>query len=165
MCFFKSIGIVRKIDELGRIVIPKEIRNVLGIRSNDDLEIFIDDMKIVLTKYEKSDNILNYSNNVVKIIDEKLNIKVFVTNKEKIITTGNFKNKELDSKLLELIEERKRYESINKETINKISGYFVIYPIIVESDILGLLMFAKETAFTNEEKILTNIILKLIENR
>ena len=161
----KSTGIVRKIDELGRIVIPKEIRNVLGIHSNDDLEIFIDDMKIVLTKYEKSDNILNYSNNVVKIIEEKLNIKVFVTNKEKIITIGNFKNKELDSKLLELIEERKRYESINKETINKISGYFVIYPIIVESDILGLLMFAKETAFTNEEKILTNIILKLIENR
>lgn len=161
----KSTGIVRKIDELGRIVIPKEIRNVLGIHSNDDLEIFIDDMKIVLTKYEKSDNILNYSNNVVKIIDEKLNIKVFVTNKEKIITAGNFKNKELDTKLLELIEERKRYESINKETINKISGYFVIYPIIVESDILGLLMFAKETAFTNEEKILTNIILKLIENR
>lgn len=160
----KSTGIVRKIDELGRIVIPKEIRNVLGIHSNDDLEIFIDDMKIVLTKYEKSDNILNYSNNVVKIIDEKLNIKVFVTNKEKIITAGNFKNKELDSKLLELIEERKRYESINKETINKISGYFVIYPIIVESDILGLLMFAKETVFTNEEKILTNIILKLIEN-
>lgn len=161
----KSTGIVRKIDELGRIVIPKEIRNVLGIHSNDDLEIFIDDMKIVLTKYEKSDNILNYSNNVVKIIDEKLNIKVFVTNKEKIITEGNFKNKELDSKLLELIEERKKYESINKETINKISSYFVIYPIIVESDILGLLMFAKETAFTNEEKILTNIILKLIENR
>lgn len=161
----KSTGIVRKIDELGRIVIPKEIRNVLSIHSNDDLEIFIDNMKIVLTKYEKSDNILNYSNNIVKIIDEKLNIKVFVTNKEKIITAGNFKNKELDSKLLELIEERKKYESINKETINKISGYFVIYPIIVESDILGLLMFAKETVFINEEKILTNIILKLIENR
>lgn len=161
----KSTGIVRKIDELGRIVIPKEIRNVLSIHSNDDLEIFIDNMKIVLTKYEKSDNILNYSNNIVKIIDEKLNIKVFVTNKERFITEGYLKNKELDSKLLELIEERKRYESINKETINKISGYFVIYPIIVESDILGLLMFEKETAFTNEEKILTNIILKLIENR
>jgi len=165
VCFLKSTGIVRKIDELGRIVIPKEIRNVLSIHSNDDLEIFIDNMKIVLTKYEKSDNILNYSNNIVKIIDEKLNIKVFVTNKERFITEGYLKNKELDSKLLELIEERKRYESINKETINKISGYFVIYPIIVESDILGLLMFAKETAFTNEEKILTNIILKLIENR
>lgn len=161
----KSTGIVRKIDELGRIVIPKEIRNVLGIHSNDDLEIFIDDMKIVLTKYEKSDNILNYSNNIVNIIDEKLNIKVFVTNKERFITEGDFKNKYIDNTLIELIKERKKHESINKETINKISGYFVIYPIIVESDILGLLMFAKETVFTNEEKILTNIILKLIENR
>ena len=127
----KSTGIVRKIDELGRIVIPKEIRNVLSIHSNDDLEIFIDNMKIVLTKYEKSDNILNYSNNIVKIIDEKLNIKVFVTNKERFITEGYLKNKELDSKLLELIEERKRYESINKETINKISGYFVPTIIII----------------------------------
>ena len=53
MCFLKSTGIVRKIDELGRIVIPKEIRNVLSIHSNDDLEIFIDNMKIVLKKYEK----------------------------------------------------------------------------------------------------------------
>ena len=161
----KSTGIVRKIDELGRIVIPKEIRNVLSIHSNDDLEIFIDNMKIVLKKYEKSDNILNYSNNIVKIIDEKLNIKVFVTNKERFITEGDFKNKNTDNALIELIKERKKHESINKETINKISGYFVIYPIIVESDILGLLIFAKETVFTNEEKILTNIILKLIENR
>lgn len=161
----KSTGIVRKIDELGRIVIPKEIRNVLSIHSNDDLEIFIDNMKIVLTKYEKSDNILNYSNNIVKIIDEKLNIKVFVTNKERFITEVDFKNKNIDNTLIELIKERKKHESINKETINKINGYFVIYPIIVESDILGLLMFAKETVFTNEEKILTNIILKLIENR
>ena len=120
---------------------------------------------IVLKKYEKSDNILNYSNNIVKIIDEKLNIKVFVTNKERFITEGDFKNKNIDNTLIELIKERKKHESINKETINKISGYFVIYPIIVESDILGLLIFAKETVFTNEEKILTNIILKLIENR
>ena len=156
----KSTGIVRKIDELGRIVIPKEIRNVLSIHSNDDLEIFIDNMKIVLKKYEKSDNILNYSNNIVNIIDEKLNIKVFVTNKERFITEGDFKNKNIDNTLIELIKERKKHESINK-----ISGYFVIYPIIVESDILGLLMFAKETVFTNEEKVLTNIILKLIENR
>lgn len=161
----KSTGIVRKIDELGRIVIPKEIRNVLSIHSNDDLEIFIDNMKIVLKKYEKSDNILNYSNNIVNIIDEKLNIKVFVTNKERFITEDDFKNKNIDNTLIELIKERKKHESINKETINKISGYFVIYPIIVESDILGLLMFAKETVFTNEEKVLTNIILKLIENR
>ena len=105
------------------------------------------------------------NDNLFNRITEKTNVdKDTIVGLARKLQEGNFKNKELDTKLLELIEERKRYESINKETINKISGYFVIYPIIVESDILGLLMFAKETAFTNEEKILTNIILKLIEN-
>lgn len=48
----KSTGIVRKLDELGRIVIPMEIRNTFDINSRDSLEIFTEDDKIVLKKYE-----------------------------------------------------------------------------------------------------------------
>ncbi len=48
----KAIGIVRKIDELGRIVLPIETRNVLGIKTKDALEIFMDKDSIVLRKYE-----------------------------------------------------------------------------------------------------------------
>ena len=48
----KSTGMVRKIDELGRIVIPIEIRNTLGIESRDSLEIFVEGDKIVLAKYQ-----------------------------------------------------------------------------------------------------------------
>lgn len=48
----KSIGIVRKIDELGRVVIPIELRRTLGINDKDAVEIFVDDEKIVLKKYE-----------------------------------------------------------------------------------------------------------------
>ncbi|MBE6686367.1 MAG: AbrB/MazE/SpoVT family DNA-binding domain-containing protein [Ruminococcaceae bacterium] len=48
----KSTGIVRPIDEVGRIVIPIEIRNTLDIQSKDKVEIFIDDDKIILKKYE-----------------------------------------------------------------------------------------------------------------
>lgn len=160
----KSTGIVRKIDELGRIVIPKEIRNILSIRSNDDLEIFIDDMKIILSKYEKSNSILNYSNTIVKLINDNLDIKMFVTSKDKVITDGSFKEKEIDKKLINLIYERKKYESICVEKIINLTGYFLIYPIIVDSDIIGLLIFVKNNLFTNEEKIITNIVLKLIEN-
>jgi len=47
----KSIGIVRKVDELGRIVIPIEIRRNLDIDTKDSLEIFIDEDKIILKKY------------------------------------------------------------------------------------------------------------------
>ena len=47
----KSTGIVRNIDELGRIVVPKEIRHRLGIANTDPVEIFVEDNKIILTKY------------------------------------------------------------------------------------------------------------------
>ena len=50
----KSTGIVRNVDELGRIVIPKEIRLKMNIRSSDPIEIYVEDNKIILTKYEHS---------------------------------------------------------------------------------------------------------------
>ena len=48
----KSTGVVRKVDELGRIVIPIELRRTLGIEEKDSLEIYVDSEKIVLKKYE-----------------------------------------------------------------------------------------------------------------
>lgn len=51
----KSTGIVRKVDELGRIVLPIELRKVLHIEVRDALEIFVDEGKIILKKYEPSD--------------------------------------------------------------------------------------------------------------
>lgn len=48
----KSTGIVRKVDELGRVVIPIELRRTLDIHEKDPIEIYVDDDKIVLRKYE-----------------------------------------------------------------------------------------------------------------
>lgn len=50
----KSTGIVRKVDELGRVVIPIELRRTLGIEEKDALEIYVDDDKIILKKYKPS---------------------------------------------------------------------------------------------------------------
>lgn len=50
----KSTGITRKIDELGRIVLPIEIRRTLDLSSGDSMEIFVDEEKIVLKKYQPS---------------------------------------------------------------------------------------------------------------
>jgi transcriptional pleiotropic regulator of transition state genes len=47
----KSTGIVRKVDELGRIVIPKELRTMLGVKDNDPMEIFKDGDRVILQKY------------------------------------------------------------------------------------------------------------------
>ncbi|MDH7573358.1 MAG: AbrB/MazE/SpoVT family DNA-binding domain-containing protein [Clostridia bacterium] len=48
----KSTGIVRKVDELGRVVIPIELRRTLGIEEKDALEIYVDQEKIILKKYQ-----------------------------------------------------------------------------------------------------------------
>lgn len=48
----KSTGMVRKVDELGRLVIPKELRRTLGIENGDPVEIFIDGDQIILKKYK-----------------------------------------------------------------------------------------------------------------
>lgn len=50
----KATGIVRRVDELGRIVIPKELRRTFGIDIKDPIEIFVDGDNIILTKYRSS---------------------------------------------------------------------------------------------------------------
>ena len=76
----KSTGIVRKVDELGRIVLPIELRRTLDIDIKDSLEIYVDDSKIILKKYEptcifcgEGNNIINYGDkNICRDCLEKL---------------------------------------------------------------------------------------------
>ena len=68
----KSTGIVRKVDELGRIVIPIELRRTLGIDTKDNLEIYVDNEKIIFKKYEpacifcgNADNVKHYCHKII----------------------------------------------------------------------------------------------------
>ena len=68
----KSTGIVRKVDELGRVVIPIELRRTLGIEVKDALEIYVDGEKIILKKYEpacifcgNADNVKHFNSRIV----------------------------------------------------------------------------------------------------
>lgn len=60
----KSTGIVRKVDDLGRIVLPKELRRILDIEERDPLEIFVDGSFIMLQKYEPSCVFCGNANNI-----------------------------------------------------------------------------------------------------
>ena len=63
----KETGIVRPIDELGRIVIPKELRKVFGIKDRDELEIFVENNMIILKKYEPTCVFCEGTENVVSL--------------------------------------------------------------------------------------------------
>ena len=68
----KSTGIVRKVDELGRIVLPIELRRTLGIDIKDSIEIYVDNSTIVLKKYEPTCIFCGESENVVTHIDKNI---------------------------------------------------------------------------------------------
>ena len=61
----KSTGVVRQVDQLGRIVLPKELRTILGIDVKDSIEIFTDGDKIVLQKYQPACTFCNNANDVI----------------------------------------------------------------------------------------------------
>lgn len=68
----KATGIIRRIDELGRIVIPKELRRTLHIKVGDPIEIFTaDDGVIALRKYEPTDSVLSYLKLLEAIINDE----------------------------------------------------------------------------------------------
>ena len=64
----KSTGIVRKVDELGRVVLPIELRRSMNINVKDSMEIFVDDDKVILKKYEPADI---FTGNMEDLIDYK----------------------------------------------------------------------------------------------
>ena len=68
----KSTGIVRKLDELGRITIPIELRRNLNIGERDPLEIFVDDERIILKKYEPCDIFTGDMNDLIDYHDKKV---------------------------------------------------------------------------------------------
>ena len=68
----KSTGIVRKVDELGRIVLPIELRRTLDIDIKDSLEIYLDDSRIILKKYEPTCIFCGEGNDIVNFNDKNI---------------------------------------------------------------------------------------------
>ena len=70
----KSTGIVRRVDELGRVVLPIELRRSHGISEKDTLEIFVDDDKIILKKYEPADIFTGSMDELIEYKGKKVSV-------------------------------------------------------------------------------------------
>ncbi len=158
----KKSGITRKIDELGRIVVPKEIRYNLGIREGDNLEIFVEDNKIIIDKFSQLDNYKPFSEKLCLIIKDVFEVDVVISDRERIIvSTKNIDNGELTSKHKELIDGRESYQSKVKETYYNIDCFWTIIPIITTEDSSGLVMICNNKYHEDDIKY-AKIIQKLL---
>ena len=166
----KSTGITRKIDELGRIVIPKEIRRNLGIRDGESLEIFTDEDSIILKKHSQMEKFEDLGAKLGEIIKAIFKVDVIITDREKVIVATNDKDlvdKKINNDLIYLIDNRE--ELIEKE--NKIldldnisvSGKLSMVPIIASIDSLGLVIIVAND--DNDYSDLARLIARILSEK
>ena len=150
----KSTGVVRRVDDLGRIVIPKEIRRTLRIRDGESLEIFVDKDTIALKKFSKMTDIEDISKQLVEIINSNINKNILITDRDKFIAaSGNLKKKYIDRNISNYLEkvmnERKIVVESTKHSIEILDNMkedlsYIICPIIMNGDAIGLLLILSE---------------------
>ena len=162
----KATGIVRRIDDLGRVVIPKEIRRTLRIREGDPLEIFTDrEGGVILKKYSPIGELSAFSKEYAESIQQSIGHIVLIADKDTIIsvsgaTKKDYLEKKVSIDLEKIMEERKSIKlgegsSKNISIIDdeEIEGKYssqVISPIVSEGDAIGAVIII---AKTGDEKL------------
>lgn len=147
----KATGIVRRIDDLGRVVIPKEIRRTLRIREGDPLEIFTDrEGEIILKKYSPIGELSLFAKQYAEVLAHTSGHVVCITDRDQVIAVAggskkDFIGKNISKQLDEAINERevlavavgeKQYINIINEEMEEFASE-VIAPIICEGDAIG----------------------------
>ena len=168
----KSTGVVRKIDDLGRIVIPKEIRKTLGIRDGENLEIYIEDNSIKLLKSNIINNYIDEVKDIIEATSIIVSGNIIITDREKVIASNSnlvTKGDKLSIKLTELIDERINYndDKLNELEIGNISlkGYFIIVPIISEGNSLGLIIINNQDNSVADYYVTAKLIASLLARK
>lgn len=170
----KSTGVVRKIDSLGRIVIPKEIRKNLGIRDGESLEILIEEDKVILSKCSSLNSIAKYASVIVDIIYSITKKNVIITDMNLVLAvnkeiSNKYLNKELDSNYLHILERRESFSSIEKTRFDVIElddreKNYCLVPIVVQGELLGsLFLFSESDIISESDRAILKFVLKFLE--
>ena len=161
-----NTGIVRKIDNLGRIVIPKEIRNLLNIKNGENLEIIVNNDEITLKKFYKLKKDINNIVNYLKIFDNLIDSNFIITDRDKIIASSS-KEITIDSTLCkeiqQILDERKQVveNSLTRLEVSNnviIENYYIISPIIINTDLMGSIICYKNSSIKDVD-VLSTVLL------
>ncbi len=149
----KATGIVRRIDDLGRVVIPKEIRRTMRIREGDPLEIYTDrDGEVIFKKYSPVGELSTFATHLCETLSKTTGATACITDRDTVIAaSGVYKRDVLEKRISEslehIIESRQIYQHKGGETPIPITetpcGLFVSIaaPIISEGDVSGCVIF------------------------
>lgn len=150
----KATGIVRRIDDLGRVVVPKEIRRVLRIREGDPLEIYTGNTgEVILKKYSPINELSQFAGEYVETVSKVLGGTIIISDTDQVIAVSGsdkrgYMDKRIDSELDSIIQSKNRYLNDTK----------IVVPIISQGDPIGSV-----TILSKENKTLGDAELKVAE--
>ena len=167
----KATGIVRRIDDLGRVVIPKEIRRTMRIREGDPLEIYTEkDGEVIFKKYSPIGELGDFAINYAETLSKTTGKGACITDRDSIIAVSGIPKKELMEKrisreLENIMQEKATFQSADAD--NKLSivegldkyNAGVVVPIVSEGDTIGSVIFV-----LNEGEKVSEIESKLAES-
>ncbi|MFS0577341.1 stage V sporulation protein T [Sporosarcina sp. 179-K 3D1 HS] len=158
----KATGIVRRIDDLGRVVIPKEIRRTLRIREGDPLEIFTDrDGEVILKKYSPISELGQFAKEYAETLYETLGTPTLISDRDEMIAVAglskkDYLNRQLSPDVEELIASRKAVTEKLEKTIEWVPGQveqvksYCIAPIVAGGDTIGAVYVLSKVHFVGE---------------
>lgn len=165
----KATGIVRRIDDLGRVVIPKEIRRTLRIREGDPLEIFTaGDGEVIFKKYSPISEISHFSGKYSEVLSRTSGMPILITDRDHVVSVSGIPKKELLEKnvskhLEDLMEKRENYIK-HKGSFSKFlpiedseTEAVLAFTIIAAGDIGGSVLFLA----TESKQVPTDADIKL----
>ena len=157
----KATGVVRRIDDLGRVVIPKEIRKTLRIKEGEPLEIFTDrEGQIILKKYSPIGELSEFAAGYAETLSKTTGHIACITDKDTVIAVSGGSKKEfleqdVSPELEQLMEDKEVYMSKDNSDIampitknenpDRKNNAQVVYPIISNGDTIGtVILMSKE---------------------
>lgn len=171
----KTTGVSRRIDDLGRIVIPKEIRKNLKIRDGELLEILVDGEQIILTKHSSMKSISDIANLCIDAVNDTLNVDLIITDRDKVIaSTPQLRKKYVDKDLcVEFVEEilkhnpvfQKEPKTLKIDNENEEQTTYVSYPIVVDGDVAGTVMvLGLNNKISEIDEKVASLVSKFLKN-
>lgn len=160
----KATGIVRRIDDLGRVVIPKEIRRTMRIREGDPLEIYTSSNgEVVFKKYSPIGELSSFATQYADVLCKMANVPAIVCDRDHVIAVAGMPKKEvLERRVSPALEEamlsRKTYVCHvgDEEKLKPIEGIdrysLVCAPIVSSGDLGGAVLFVSDNIQTDPDE-------------
>ena len=158
----KSTGIVRRIDDLGRVVIPKEIRRNLRIREGDPLEVYIEDDKVIYKKYSPIGDMANIAYTYAEALGAISGHSVLITDRDYVVAVSGVSRRDylertISSELEDVIEKRYPYQYNQESLVHPVAEFpraaSVVYPILSQGELYGSVVLLADDRYTTPSDV------------